>query len=221
MNGFHLERWYEKKTDNQEVEDQQKMNCERDDGNDISTMVHISLTDERDDEEFVAVESAVWMKFNHFTLMQKDQEILSNSAGWVNDSIIQVAQSLLKKKTVSWFWRLSKYTFRADTQLCCREERIYPDSPHWSWHWMTVSTLGLANDSEAMVYDSLSSTLSLHIQKQIAALLHTTARKIKVNMMDIHLQAGTSDCGLFAIASATALAHGIQPGSCSFNQSIY
>ena len=69
-----------------------------------------------------------------------------------------------------------------------------------------------------MVYDSLYSTLSLHIQKQIAALLHTTARKIKVNMMD--LQAGTSDCGLFAIASATALAHGIQPGSFSFNQSM-
>ena len=83
--------------------------------------------------------------------------------------------------------------------------------------WLTVSTLGQAKDGEVTVYGSLYSTLSLHVKKHIAAMLHTTARKIKVNMMDIHLQAGTSDCGLFAIASATALAHGIQPGSCSIN----
>lgn len=63
----------------------------------MSTMVHISLADETDDEESVAVESAAWIKFNHLTLTQKDQEILSNPFGWLNDSITRVAQSLLKK----------------------------------------------------------------------------------------------------------------------------
>lgn len=102
-------------------------------------------------DESVAVESAARMKFNHLTLTQKDQEILSNLAGWLNDSFIQVAQSLWKKKQFPGY---------GVCQLCCGEERIYPDSLHTSHgHWLTVSTLGLVNDSEVMMYDSLYSTM--------------------------------------------------------------
>ena len=36
--------------------------------------------------------------------------------------------------------------------------------------------------------------------------------EITVNMMDMQKQAGGSDCGLFAIAFATALVNGKQPG---------
>ena len=37
--------------------------------------------------------------------------------------------------------------------------------------------------------------------------------KTTVNMMDVQKQAGGSDCGLFAIAFATALVNGKQPGN--------
>ena len=69
-----------------------------------------------------------------------------------------------------------------------------------------------------MVYDSLYPSVGTYIQKQIAALLHTREPEIKVHMIDMQIQAGTCDCGLFAIAAATALAHGIQPGACLFKQ---
>ena len=56
---------------------------------------------------------------------------------------------------------------------------------HWSsgvyhGHWLTVSTLGQANDGEEMVYDSLYSTLSLHVKKQIQNTQdRRSAKKIK------------------------------------------
>ena len=37
-------------------------------------------------------------------------------------------------------------------------------------------------------------------------------------MMDVQLQTGGCDCGLFSIAFATALANGVQPGECIFKQ---
>lgn len=137
------------------------MHCDPDDGNDTFTMVDMSLDDEAADEEYVAVEAVVCM---HLTLTQKDQEVLLNPAGWLNDCILQAAQSLWKSSSLVLV--ASKYTFRADTQLYSAEERILHTC---HGHWLTVSTLGLRDDGQVMVYDSLFSTVSLHVKKQIAA----------------------------------------------------
>ena len=53
---------------------------------------------------------------------------------------------------------------------------------------------------------------------QIATLLATEQPAIKVNYMDVHMQSGGYDCGLFAIAFATALVYGNQPGHFIFHQ---
>ena len=67
-----------------------------------------------------------------------------------------------------------------------------------------------------LVYDSLYPTVSICVHKQIAALLHTNK---KIKNVDTQIQAGTCDCGLFAIATATAFLSGAQPGACTFKQS--
>ena len=64
----------------------------------------------------------------------------------------------------------------------------------------------------------ISNDLFKLTKRQIAALLHSSSPEIKVEMMDIHLQSGTYDCGLFTIANATALANGISPGSQLYDQ---
>ena len=51
-----------------------------------------------------------------------------------------------------------------------------------------------------------------YVKRQIAAIMHRPEEKIIVNVMDVEKQAGGCDCGLFAIAFATALANGKQPG---------
>ena len=53
---------------------------------------------------------------------------------------------------------------------------------------------------------------------QIAALLATSKPAITVKYMDTQTQCRSTDCGIFAIAFATALANGKQPGGLRFEQ---
>ena len=46
------------------------------------------------------------------------------------------------------------------------------------------------------------------MKRQIAALLETKHNVITLKHMDVQMQSGTYDCGLFAIAFATARVHG-------------
>ena len=56
------------------------------------------------------------------------------------------------------------------------------------------------------------------VKAQIASLLATEEPAIKMNMMDVQMQSGGYDCGLFSIAFATALVFGEQPGQFLFDQ---
>ena len=69
-------------------------------------------------------------------------------------------------------------------------------------------------------YDSMYPSVSTIVKSQIAALLATKNKEIKLRFMDVQKQSGGYDCGVFAIAFATALAHGINPGKYLFNQHV-
>ena len=56
------------------------------------------------------------------------------------------------------------------------------------------------------------------MKAQIACLLATKKEKIELKFIDVLLQSGKYDCGLFAVAFATALVHGQQPGKFMFDQ---
>ena len=68
------------------------------------------------------------------------------------------------------------------------------------------------------MYDSMYATVGTYTKKQIASIVSSSEKDIKLKMMNVQKQNGGCDCGLFAIAFATALANGIQPGHCFFNQ---
>ena len=51
---------------------------------------------------------------------------------------------------------------------------------------------------------------------QIASLLNTEEAYITVNFMDVQMQSGGYNCGLFSIAFATALVFREQPGCFPF-----
>lgn len=70
------------------------------------------------------------------------------------------------------------------------------------------------------VYDSGGKYITHRNQEQIAALLFTQQNTITVQFMGVMWQYGASDCGLFAIANATALCNGIDPTCCVYQQSI-
>ena len=83
-------------------------------------------------------------------------------------------------------------------------------------HWAVLSTL--ANVSAVSYYDSAYNKLSVTTQQTIATLLSPSNGQVTVNIMDIAKQKGCTDCGLYAIAVATALAHKIDPVTLVFRQ---
>ncbi len=61
-------------------------------------------------------------------------------------------------------------------------------------------------------------SVSYCVKRQVAALLVPGQEKIVLKHMDVQMQSGSYDCGLFAIAYATALVHGEHPGKFLFDQ---
>ena len=53
----------------------------------------------------------------------------------------------------------------------------------------------------------------------MATMMRRTETEIQVDVRDMQIQPGTCDCGVFSIATATALLNGVHPGECTFNQS--
>ena len=71
------------------------------------------------------------------------------------------------------------------------------------------------------VYDSIPSYSigSQSLRLQLAAILRTKEPQFHIRFVDVQRQSGGSDCGLFAIAFATALCGGLDPHIQNFEQS--
>ena len=77
-------------------------------------------------------------------------------------------------------------------------------------HWMTVSTIG-AKHPKVLAYDSMLSHAPDRLQQQIATLLKTEETAIDVKFCKVAMQTNGCDCGVYAIAYATALCLGASP----------
>ena len=75
-------------------------------------------------------------------------------------------------------------------------------------HWLAVSTIGCP-PSTVMVYDSLYSELPTQTKEQICALLASPEPVIDLIYVAVQKQQNGCDCGLFALAYATALCSGL------------
>ena len=68
------------------------------------------------------------------------------------------------------------------------------------------------------VYDSLHIRLSSIVKELIADLLQWKEDYITIHHCDVQWQVGVNDCGIFAIAFATAICNGDEPASIVFYQ---
>ena len=84
-------------------------------------------------------------------------------------------------------------------------------------HWVTIITDNTV-DPVVCVYDSKFDVPSSHLSAQLACLLMTRAAAITVKFVDMKKQEGSYDCGIYAIAYATALAYGHDPAGHHYDQ---
>ena len=149
-------------------------------------------------------------------LTQTDRDTLLSSIAWVTDSIVNAAQSLLKKANprMAGFQSVALgLTMSFDVEPGEFVQILH--SGHG--HWLTISTVGTQHP-EVQVYDSMYTCCPTACKTQIASLLATNHSAIELKYMDVQMQSGGYDCGLFAIAFATALTYGSQPGLFLFDQ---
>lgn len=79
---------------------------------------------------------------------------------------------------------------------------------HMQNHWV-VSHL---SQDEVYIYDSLNPTsISKELQEQVQLLYTKKTAAFTINVVHVHKQQNLVDCGLHAIANATALAFGEAP----------
>ena len=148
-------------------------------------------------------------------LTNTDKQILLNPVGWLTDTIIDAAQMLLKE--ISPVPGLEPVASGLTLTYNIQPDEFIQVLNNGRGHWLTISTIGVSHPT-VCVYDSLYSSVNTIVAGQIASLINTTESEISLHFIDVPVQAGTCDCGLFAIAFATALATGMHPGEFQFNQ---
>ena len=158
-----------------------------------------------------------WVTVSETKLTNSDKEILQSDA-WLNDKHITAAQCLLKSQYPTVLG-LQNPMLQCTRTFAVHHDREFVQCLNMSHnHWITISTVGCV-PGLVNVYDSLHLRLPTSLKCTIADLLHTNEGSILVQYMHMQDQGGGSDCGLFAIATATTICNGQDPAALQFDQS--
>ena len=133
------------------------------------------------------------------------------SGDLLSDKHIDFAQALLRKHH-------KELTGLNSTLLLANHRNLANSAPSLQIlhtrgnHWIVATTLGYPIGSPK-VFDSLYESIELPTQTLLSS-LYGSAVKVE----DGPKQLGVKDCGVYAIATATLLASGANPGSATYHQ---
>lgn len=164
----------------------------------------------------------VWVKIEKLLLTEKDKFDIANGRR-ISDVHISAAQLLLRASfphlngLQATCYQLTKHLDNVTNFI----QVLHVNKNHWA---VVSSTPPHPphNDSQCPYvnyYDSSYSKMPENAERIISFLLAgNSINKLTVNCIPISKQTGSSDCGLYAIAVATSLAHGIDPQTQDFRQ---
>ena len=176
------------------------------------------------DSPYTSGEQDFWMP--RLGLFFKDKAILESKDQWLTDSIIHAAQQMIKAQTDDIAGLQSPQCGRSATFDPISHQMKYLQIMHTSGnHWIVVSNIMLdqgGSSSMSMdsvfVYDSLRSTrISKILKKHVCQTLTPKAKRLTFSVMNVMAQPNDYDCGLFAVAIATALANNTDPCCCTWD----
>ena len=150
--------------------------------------------------------------------LSKDDEEILNTGKWLNDTLIDAGQKLLRQQFQNKIKGLQDLCLTRTLALDVCTAEFVQVLNKGDYHWYTISTIGCQQPATVRVYDSASKYVTYRNKEEIASLLCTPKSDITLHYMNVQIQMGGTDCGLFSLASATALCHGVDPTSCVFDQ---
>ena len=125
----------------------------------------------------------------------------------LTDKHINFAQALLRKNYKSLAGLQSTCTLHKSKKIAAKIAPRFLQMIHCrGCHWIVASTLG--SYPKAMVYDSLYTSID---EETLALLKKMLGFKVVIELGSGPKQDGTTDCGLYAIATSVSLATGSQP----------
>lgn len=152
--------------------------------------------------------SGVWLIFNSITLTTEDKNIIT-LGNWLTNKHMNSAQSLLKKQNNNVAGLYFTLLLHAVTTPVTAPGAL--QSMHCRGnHWIVTTTIGCPTGQVKVFDSSLDPTTMEVIAKIFGAVLVISLSGPK--------QAGSNDCGVFAIATATSLTYGIDPNQICYQQ---
>ena len=159
------------------------------------------------------------------TLPQEQLDILNSSSRWLTDDIVDYTQSLLSQQ----FREIDSLQSVCLLEAGAGQTPLGSPTRPWVqvvWvgqcHWITVSSLRTSRRNAVQIYDSMysvSASKKLICQLSVLSFKFTEDDELIIEHQNMQRQQGGNDCGLFAVAVATALCHDIDPLTCRFHQS--
>ena len=166
------------------------------------------------DSDFVDVDAFVpskpdtskpWLTFRGITQTDADK-VTIEARSWLNDKHIDFAQTLLQVQFGSVSGLKSTLGLTQHQQPPYRNSKALQVIHCKGNHWVVASSLGCVAKVE--VFDSLYSSVDAPTKKLVRQLFGEEASIEKASGPK---QVGGDDCGVFAIATCTSLAHGCHP----------
>jgi len=159
----------------------------------------------------------IWVSFdNRHSLLIEDKWLIQTGK-WLNDRIINSWQLLLQKTfncgglhppVLAYHGKYAKDTKKSGIVQVINSENK---------HWVAISTIGCSANTVHW-FDSLHGIPSAHHEKIIADLLQCTNKYIQIDIMNVDVQEGNADCGLFALANITAVLNKVDVSGIKFDQ---
>ena len=158
-------------------------------------------------------DSLLWIQDGGITLLIMDRDIISKG-DWLNDKIINFVQAILKKQFPMVLGLQSTLLQTKKPSSVEKNNRQLQIVHSRGNHWIVASTL-VSFGPKVMVYDSVYQNIDSGTECVIKNLF---GHSLTIHMVHIPKQDGGQDCGVFAIAIATALAYGMNVATLKFNQ---
>ena len=160
----------------------------------------------------------VWVMINGIKLTYELRDILLSRFGWLTDDLIDASQQLIKQLNTG----VGGLNCIAATTHCSRF--VLPHGLNQTiqchnigLHWVTSTSIS----GKVVVYESLYRTVNDSLKRQLVSIykgLCNDDGSLNITVVLQQRQKGTSDCGLFCVANAVALANGIDPSLVKWEQ---
>ena len=161
-------------------------------------------------------QSVLKMQRPHFKLDEGDGDIINNAV--LTDKHIQMAQELLHRQFPHTGGLLSP-SIRTAKQFPVMRGEFVQVLHTGGFHWVCVSNIGCQRLHDIKLFDSLYRGIAPFTKEQIAGLLFVEdSDTIQVQVPPVQQQTNSTDCGVFAIAFATALCYKQDLTTLKFNR---